>query len=1455
MNWNNFKTYGESPEKAFETLCNQLFERFLIRNYSNDLIKFRVINGAGGDGGIEAYGELRSGEIIAVQAKYFRQNLKVNQISQIKNSIITAKKLRKNIQKYIICVPHDVSSLKIDKNNVPTKNHEEIKIDSLTDEINILYPDLKLIWWFDDKILGELQLDNNDGINKYWFEKDVISLEYLSSHFDLQKKGWLKERYISELHGQGVIYDEYNKICFNIKYRIEFLTQLKEAFNDLQDCIYLIEQFVPTNDTCFLNMRLLVIKRNLTLFLNEIRNMSEAAREGNDLYKSQKISEVEIWKTKAILEKLNATNIQKNILPKLISSLNHIHGYFLPQYIESIALYYNQGIRLVLGEYGTGKTHGLTNCVEAHLKSGSPALIIQAKGGLYNNWTEILSNALELKNWTKTEILLALESCAVRNDIKNSIELNSGEELKSECSKILICVDGMEEDVENYEEWYRRIRESEQLVTKFPRLKFIFSARNYFQSNIELPEKKIFDTVYLPREGDVSVYEVAQKYFSKDHYNIQLSSIQLLKGLDNLFALRLFCEQYRDSVLTNNDTIKTATRDLLNVKIDRLNSEFASYIKPKRLSDTRIPVTDALVSIANYFYSNVIIEHNQLFSLIQPKLNYLDNTDIDALIDYLSKNGFLIKSEKIDNSRTINGIKHFYNITYQSIIEHILSEDIYYTIKTGSANKIPPILHHGMIRPLDYSPKKIDEYKEQPNQRIIQNIINNLFVETGRLIGENSFLITGFDDEQILKMQMEALIHSPSELAREYKNKIDAMFYGGFETQHDVLKYLIIPSSRSNENYYGAEYLHQILFNQASAFERDKLWSGLDNYEKRILSEEKRFKCQYINLYSAYDELGIGKVYLSEDEKHNEKPLVLAWGLSSINQELREILRVALTEWAIKCPKEFILLLDKIFFCNDPQIQEDLSSIMLGVATKLKDKNHIKELSDWTISNIFSNIEKYRNVVIRQGFRSIVEKAFLFETISGQVVEKCRPQILKTILVLPLDENYLKSPHEEFYPIVHDLAWYVIKYAYSGFLEHPSFIRDKLEDNNCMEGTKLLASYNIKDFSATLWVMSAAIAYIRSLGLTREQGNGMTDETHGSKSKIFTYEEKYTWLAVHYLQGYLSDYIPHSNFNDKREFIKNYAQLSDMHNPSEDILDIEDYYEDFEIGFSKDWIVKESLTYEFKNDANIQNNITQWVNEEYNYDFKKWLLFDSKDFNICENDNKWVSIYNRTTLYDSQSFTSSYIDAKACLISKADLNSFLTLILNHSVDLDFISEFDSLVSYPKTDTYCNPSDIVWMNWIDEENQTQEFYDNVVLSEKKMYNTITKVIKKTIGEEKHFIIPSKKIRKLLDINELKGNKFFTSKNQLVAFNHELWDEHTYDAQKMTLIDNEVLKNEMEKINHEMVWFVELLKQRNPSNKKLSPDFFPQKVRKYLVWLDNGEFKSMKIWDSRFSNTLT
>lgn len=1453
MNWIKFNTYGDSAQNAFETMCNQLFERYLKRNYKNELIKFRVINGSGGDGGIEAYGQLRSGEILAVQAKWFQQSLDENEIKQIKKSILTAKQLRPEIKEYIICIPHNVNSLKIGRGKKPTVNHEENKINKLIDDIYSVNSDLKLTWWFDNEILTEIQKENNEGVHKFWFDREVISQDYLFKHFAIQKKGWLHERYIPELHGQGIINKEYQKLCFSSHYRNELLRQATQVINDLKFGIQLIEYFIPSNNEPEINDQLILIKENLLTFLEELKNIANAIQTGNDFYKINEHTEVDIWDTKLKLERLKPNNTQKNLLPKLIKSLDNIYKYNLPEYIQSYGIDFKQKIKLIFGDSGTGKTHGLTNCVESHLTANSPSLIIQAKGAPFSDWSQILSKSLEI-NWNKDEILSALETLAIKNDVKKAIALKSGEEHSFETTKAIICIDGLEEEVDHQKEWYARIRESGQLTSEYPRVRFIFSARKYYYDSDEVPQKDVFEEVFLPREGDVLIKELAPHYFDKDNYNIQLSPYSLIRGIDSLLSLRLFCEEYQNRSITETDKISTATRDLINLKIDRLNNEFISKLKSKK-SSIRNPIMDSLEIISKFFYKKREVEHNQLVSLISPELkNYLDGSEIDSLIEYLVNNAFLIRFERVDNEGIFKKSKHYYSITYQSLIEHIISENIYYDIKSGSLNRIPQFLHNPMIRPFDFNQKEsFGPFEISPNEKIIQNIIINSLIESGRLIGEDNFLTEGFDELEIKKYQLKAISRAPNSVAKNFKEKIDIFFHNGYDSLSQVLEYLILPSSSSAESVFGANYLHQTLMN-FSVFERDKIWSGLDRSETAKLSPSARQNYHYRK--SVFRELGFSKPVLFEWNLHDERPLVFAWGLSSIDQQLRSDLRVSLTNWAIKAPTEFLNLLEKIFHCNDPQIQEDLASITLGVASRLKDKEEIKKLALWSIDNIFNHLNVHRNIIVRQGFRAIAERAYQYDVISVDEVEKCRPKPIQKIALLPIERNLTLKSEGACYPIVHDLAWYVIKNAYKDFLEHPSLIGDELKDNNCLEAKKLLNTYknyyNEDNISIVNWVMGAAIAYIKSLGFTRleEEGNWHTQASHGIKSKLFTYEEKYTWLAVHYIQGYLSDYIPLKNWAGKPKFISDYSQIADIPNPAESIIDFNTSLE--KIKSEKEWIVKEVLSKELEKDIETNQNITNWVNEEPVFDLEKWLSFNSTDFQIDEPNRNWLALYNYTGLHDSQEIVYTSFYSIACIINKKDLQSLIKILENDPDSLHFVPHLDSMHSSPKTDTYCNPTDIVWMTWLEENDPKDSFYDELSDDEKILHYTITNIMQNEINEETYIRLPSKKIRKLIDCYELLGSELKNSKGQTLAFNYKISDGSYRDNQELVLVDKDALEKNVDNEDCEIVWFIELFKKKNPLNENLDKNFHVQKTRKYFVWKEQGQKKSLKFWDERFSN---
>lgn len=1440
MNWDRFNTYGDSLQNAFETFCNQLFERYLFRNYKDQIICFQVINGSGGDGGIEAYGELYSGEIIAIQAKWFKESMGASQLSQIKNSIITAKSIRPNIKKYIVCIPHNINSSKIGRNNKPIKSESD-RINKLEQEIQNKYPDLALVWWYEKKLLDEVQNEDNEGVLKCWFDKEVITLEHLKEQFELGKRSWLHERYIPELHGQGEIHKQYDRFCFHENYRKERIKLALSVVTDIEECISLIDSFIETNSSRLcLNKRLLVIKRNLTLFLDEFKRIKEEIARGNFHYKVNPIKEVWVYHTKLQLEKVKPKNVRKSIIPALISSLQNIHSYDLPQFLEGF-IPKGLNVNLILGKAGSGKTHGLTNCVDIHLSQNKPALIIQAKGCSPDNWTTILSQSLDIKGWTKNEILSALESIAIRND---SIRIRSNKDKElAEQSNVIICVDGLDEYVGDTSLWYQRMRECETFKEKYPRIKFFFSARDYFMDYDELPDWHNNDSVTFLKGNDINVSDIAEQYFKA--YNIELPFYNIIHKIDTLFALRLFCEEYKNQRLTDKDVILTLERDLLNKKIERLDKEFLERTGKINLKNIRYPVSDALLIISNYFYFQVEIEHKDLCELIykETDINIYLPSEVDQLILFLSNNGLLIRSDRINKETVPHRRITVYNIPYQSIIENIISENILTDLLSGKLDKIPEILHKGMIQPFDkfHDPLSI-EAQYPPNKRIIQNIVTTIFIETGKLIGEDDYLSEGFSDKDILDFQMHVLTYSPKEKGIVYKPKIDQMFFGGYKSQSYVLKNLILPSSglsRGGYGYFDAEYLHDILINQTSAFERDRLWSGLDNWERKDFSLEENMFYPHTNNDRVFNEHGLGLTpYLSEYDLYNQQPLIYAWGLSTINQGVRNNLRISLTEWGIKQPEEFELLLNKIFFCNDPQIQEDLASIALGIASRVKNTEGIRNLAIWSLKNIFDHKDVFRNVIIRQGFRAIVEKAFQFNLVSKKDVARTRPCRLniKNLDILAIEGEYLDNQKRETYPILHDLAWYVIGKAYQGFLEKDS-------EHTKIFFSKYKESYG-SHFTKLNWTMAVALHYIKhQLGLTRSRGNGTTEATHGAKSQIFTYEEKYVWLAVHYIKGYLADYLPFisGDWHDTVTPLKDYTQIVTVPNPAESVRDLELWYE--KRMSSTEWIIKEELTKELDNNKDLYLNISEWIDEKPVIDFSKWIEVGSDDCSLTGK-NKWITLQNITVVQDSQEYCYARLDVVASLIDKKNLHQLIDKLKHQKANnLDFL--FDYLYTEPNVGLYCNPYDLVWMPWLEERGEkvaSKEFYSGNNLD---LYLTLTKMTQHTVEGEKFHTIPSKKIRDILGIVDVIENDFRNKDEKTVAFVHNVAGGIYKDRQSLILVDKELLINNLEKEGLTIVWFSTLLKEQNRLNENLDKNHFRMRTQKYFVWLDKGTIKNIEL----------
>jgi hypothetical protein len=200
MNWTNFQTYNDAPTKAFEVLCNQLFENWCKEKYPSRIASFTVVNGAGGDGGVESFAELSDGQIVGLQAKWFPKRISDSQMSQIRNSINTAMKIRPQITRYIVCVPKDLASI-----TAKGQNTEDKRWNNMKDAVLMEFPSLTIDLWNETRLVTELQKESSAGIYRFWFKKSEISEESVSFSFSKSKESWLSTKYVPDLNIFGEI--------------------------------------------------------------------------------------------------------------------------------------------------------------------------------------------------------------------------------------------------------------------------------------------------------------------------------------------------------------------------------------------------------------------------------------------------------------------------------------------------------------------------------------------------------------------------------------------------------------------------------------------------------------------------------------------------------------------------------------------------------------------------------------------------------------------------------------------------------------------------------------------------------------------------------------------------------------------------------------------------------------------------------------------------------------------------------------------------------------------------------------------------------------------------------------------------------------------------------------------------------------------------------------------------
>lgn len=1408
MNWTNFQTYNDAPSKAFEVLCNQLFENWCKEEYSSQIASFSIVNGAGGDGGVESFAVLTNGKIIGMQAKWFPSSIDASQINQIKSSIKTAMKVRPQIVRYIVCIPRDLSSI-----TCKGKNSEDSRWEKMTSDISKEFPTLSIELWNETRLISELQKETSSGIYKFWFKNSEISVENVRFSFEKSKESWLSTKYVPELNTYGEIDNTVSEFLGSPKQRND-IRLIFEKFCMLCDRFsYTAQELISVcgeNDPQ-LTVSLTAMEDYLTARKNDINKALEWLN--NESIYSLNIDETDFFidlDTLILQLKESKEEFHHHFhFYEVSKALRQLERIDIQNAIKSLMHGNDKRSILFLGDPGTGKTHGVAAETEKLLDEGLHIpILIQARDiPAEYTWKDIIISALGLSyDWSEEEIWQAFSSLSNR---KRFCAIN--EKIRI-LPKINIIVDGIDES-SLHQKWIERIQETNAIIQTYPQIRFCFTSRPYIVN----PNIDYARVIRINASGETPTYKLFSKYIKV--YDINVINAGWIKyALTTPLSLKLFCDINKGKTISYHDRTDVSITMLLKEKINILEKEFCERINVASTNNQYI--IKAISIIAAEFSTQQRLENCVLIDAVMKKLT-LERTQADMLMQYLLDYGVL-----------------------RLFCEHrteYLSPDTYF-------------YYPGIQGYLDYASALVLLSKYEHPQDIefgkymyLQE--NTLYALAIISIQNYNYLITSnpsidyiaqsWFKEELLFL---ALRHTNPDNAEMYKKRLLEIMAEGAEPLILITNNVVLPLARDTKHPLGSALLDEFLSSFEFPAHRDMIWS-IPPYLKGSTNDKW--------CYTKELALNGDEYVLTDDDVANGCPVIYAWGLSSIDNSRRKFCRVSLMKWSRLAPEEFYKLFLKFSSVNDPQIRSDIFSILMSLLFEDENQSLIKESSDWLITNILApdKIHENYDISIRYYSCAIVQKAINLGLITLKEVKSFLPPYKPVGNYIPLNKDALSGTRMGGYSgIDYDLARYVlIDHFTSCFSNYDNRVKNQYE-KLIKQIAKEQPEY--EGISTDQFIISAAFAFVTQCGwderefqfYDEEKASGVDcaisrsyhSATHGSQSRVMTICEKYVWQARNFISGFLSERLLYCD--DEVIYISDYGLLDDFIIPAQELnqIDPDNIPEDHPWHIPEKEAVIIEAQYDSKED--VINSIITSPDIEWD----KWL-FINNDTQIYSVESNNLAALEGYSCFYGPAGVETCLFISSLLISADDLDKFLVMLKKDSDLADRISNPVDWQGGICSSCYITPKEVCWFPWKKRYNSSlvDYFSDLNIQSavDKCCYNF------EDYGEV-YYELPSYPIRELLSITNSDGYLFYDNKKKVKA-EYCIVGEKWRTFQDYLLVDKDEMLTKVEEIGCNIIWLMREYRREDGMSKEKFGEFYAEKDYCYVGYLKNDEFITTQI----------
>lgn len=1404
MNWDKLQTYGLSAQKSFEMLCNQLFENWCKEAFPGNLSSFTIVNGAGGDGGVESYAVLSDGTMVGLQAKWFLTSMESGQIDQIRSSLTTAKKIRPQITRYIVCIPRDLASTTGRGDNTESKRWESFVADMQTE-----YPDVALDLWNDTRITTEFQKANAAGIHRFWFEHSEIDNERFSYTFEKAKASWLSTKYVPDLDVTGQITKTLKRFVGDYACReslrngFSTIVALCRKFEDAANNLISVCSSTQPGIVELLSEP----KEKLNLVQSacaEIHNWLSNEFARRPVYEESSF----FVPFDSIIEALRDSKLSFSHhfhVYEVIKILNKLSEYDYAELLDSLEQQLNSQCILFLGNPGTGKTHGVSSFVDSLIKQQYHLpIIIQARSIPDNyTWRDIITTTLGLSaSWGEDEVWQALSSAANRSRFKESA-LNQTIAVRP---KVLVVVDGIDESAP-YEGWIDRIKETETITNKYPSIRFCFTSRPHV-----FPGKADYaHVIRLNDAGDAPVYKLFDKYTRA--YGITTQNCQWLKyALNTPLALKLFCELHQDKCVTVSQLSEVSMNQLWRAKIEKIQAE---YERKTGHSSKNQHIFLSITGLAKRFIEKGHLERSIALSEIKSCVPYSDGI-ADIILNHLEEYGivgsYCHKGSGLlpDSFFYYPGIQGYFD--YASALHLIMDNGTPAAIDFEKCNKIDTNTMYCL------AVISIQQYKY--------------------LITQNPTIRKMLFHFEIPELRFYALQHSEPDVAMQFKDRCLDYMQSGADELITIVNKLVLPLSRISGHPLGVTLLDEFLNTFDRPAQRDILWS-LPAYLRHSDGTRWEKSDEAAILYEDDEEY-----VLTADDRSDGLPIIYAWLLSNVSNPVRKKCRDRLMIWARIAPREFFNLFLHFSDVNDPQIKSDLYSILMCLVYDGAEDALIKEIADWVLDNTLSPavIDKNRDISVRYYAIGIIEKAKLTGLFTAEAVKEYLPPYKLKNTEISLNKFALAGTRMGGYSAIHyDLARYVLVDHFDGGFN--SWNNRQLE-----KLVKRIGKRNPEYHGMTSeqFIISAAYAFICNMGWSEDEfynhnkdeagnliggvdisiGASYPSADHGTQSSVMTVCEKYVWAARNYISGFLCDRLP---FDDKQCHITDYNLLDDFIIPIQEICQIDPD----NIPCDRPWHIPEQSAVIPEKVLGTKEAISNYIKSAPDIDWAKWIHVDNSDWRYSLPGTRLLALMTYSCFYG--------LDVETCLF----MNSIVVPIdeVSQFVEMSRETERFRNICVPsdwnggvEASCYITPREVCWFPWKNHyDSYKAEEYPNITIHsavDSCCYNYPE-------YSDVYYSMPSALLRSLLGIVDTDGYHFYDKDKNIIS-EYSIAGEKWRTTQEYVLLDEERILDVLSKNGLSLIWIMQEMRRETGTAKEKLGDFYTEKRQYCIGYYDKGEF---------------